>query len=389
MTPPTGGVGPRTLVVKIGSSSVTTASGRVDTEAIDKLAEEVAWARSAGNRVVVVTSGAIAAGRTSLAPTRARPTDLATLQALSAVGQHQLMRVWSDALGRHGLTVGQVLLAPLDFVHRSQYLHARQTLARLLELGVVPVVNENDAVADEEIRFGDNDRLAALVAHLVGAQLLVLLTDTAGLFTEDPRHTGGASLIEEVVEIDHELERIAGGPGSAVGSGGMGSKLAAAKIAAWSGVEAVIADAADPVCSAPSPGRCPGWAPGSGPMTAACPPASCGSPSQSAPPGPSSSMRVPVGHSWRGAAPCCLPGCSRAGVGSLWTTPSRSPGRTGPSSPRAWSASRPPRWRPGRAGNPTISPRTSRPRWSTATTWWYSNSGSRAGARSPEARELR
>ena len=108
---------------------------------------------------------------------------------MAAVGQHQLMRVWSDALAGHGLIAGQVLLAPLDFVHRSQYLHARQTLGRLLELGVVPVVNENDAVADEEIRFGDNDRLAALVAHLVGADLLVLLTDTAGLLTGDPRRT--------------------------------------------------------------------------------------------------------------------------------------------------------------------------------------------------------
>ena len=236
----------RTLVVKIGSSSVTTAAGRVDDGAIDKLAAEVAGARSAGTRVVVVTSGAITAGWASLAPGQPRPSDPATLQAVSAVGQHRLMRVWSDALEGYGLPAGQVLLAPLDFVHRSQYLHARQTLNRLLELGVVPVVNENDAVADEEIRFGDNDRLAALVAHLVGADLLVLLTDTAGLLTEDPRHTGGGSLIEEVVEIDHELERIAGGPGSVVGSGGMGSKLAAAKIAVWSGVEAVIADASRP-----------------------------------------------------------------------------------------------------------------------------------------------
>jgi glutamate 5-kinase len=168
------------------------------------------------------------------------------------------MRVWSDALSRHGLLAGQVLLAPLDFVHRSQYLHARQTLALLLELGVVPVVNENDAVADEEIRFGDNDRLAALVAHLVRAELLVLLTDTAGLFTGDPRHTTGASLIEEVVEIDQELERMAGGPGSAVGSGGMASKLAAAKIAAWSGVEAVIADASRPGVLAQVVGSVPG-----------------------------------------------------------------------------------------------------------------------------------
>ena len=237
---------PRTLVVKIGSSSVTTASGRVDTAAIEKVATEVADARANGHRVVVVTSGAITAGWTALAPTRPRPSDLATLQAVAAVGQHVLMGVWSDAFQSHGLTIGQVLLAPLDFVHRSQYLHARQTLARLLDLGVVPVVNENDAVADEEIRFGDNDRLAALVAHLVGAQLLVLLTDTAGLLTEDPRQTSGGSLIEEVIEIDHELERIAGGPSSAVGSGGMGSKLAAAKMAVWSGVEAVIADAARP-----------------------------------------------------------------------------------------------------------------------------------------------
>ena len=247
-TPRTAAPGSRTVVVKIGSSSVTTGSGRVDDRAIDKLRM----------RVVVVTSGAIAAGWTSLAPDKPRPSDPATLQAVAAVGQHRLMQVWSDALERRDLLAGQVLLAPLDFVHRSQYLHARQTLARLLDLGVVPVVNENDAVADEEIRFGDNDRLAALVAHLVGAELLVLLTDTAGLLTEDPRRTGGGSLIEEVVEIDHELERIAGGPGSEVGSGGMGSKLAAAKIAVWSGVEAVIADASRPGVLADVTGSSPG-----------------------------------------------------------------------------------------------------------------------------------
>jgi glutamate 5-kinase len=222
-----------TVVVKIGSSSVTSGSGRVAVGAIEKLAGEVATVRASGRRVVVVTSGASAAGWSALAPDERRPSDLATLQAVAAVGQHRLMQVWSDSLERHGLMAGQVLLAPLDFVHRSQYLHARQTLTRLLELGVVPVVNENDAVADEEI-------------HLVGAEVLVLLTDTAGLLTEDPRRTDAGSLIEEVVEIDHELERIAGGPGTAVGSGGMGSKLAAAKIAVWSGVEAVIADASRP-----------------------------------------------------------------------------------------------------------------------------------------------
>jgi glutamate 5-kinase len=136
-----------------------------------------------------------------------------------------------------------VLLAPLDFVHRQQYLHARQTIRRLLDLGVVPVINENDAIADDEIRFGDNDRLAALVAHLIGADVLVMLTDTPGLYTADPRLDASASLIEEIVEVDHELERGAGGAGSVHGSGGMASKLAAAKIAAWSGVRAVIASA--------------------------------------------------------------------------------------------------------------------------------------------------
>ena len=236
----------RTLVVKVGSSSVTTPSGGVDEAAIEKVASEVAGLRARGERVVVVSSGAIAAGWSALAPERPRTADLATLQAVAAVGQHRLMQVWSDAFGRRGLAAGQVLLAPLDFVHRSQYLHARRTLGRLMELGVVPVVNENDAIADEEIRFGDNDRLAALVAHLVRADLLVLLTDTAGLLTEDPGRSATGSLIEEVVEIDHELERIAGGPGTAIGSGGMGSKLAAAKIAVWSGIEAVIADAARP-----------------------------------------------------------------------------------------------------------------------------------------------
>ena len=120
--------------------------------------------------MVVVTSGAIAAGWSALGQGERRPTDPAVLQAVSAVGQHRLMRTWDDGLAPHGLLAGQVLLAPLDFVHRQQYLHARGTLGHLLDLGVVPVVNENDAVADEEIRFGDNDRLAALVAHLVGAR---------------------------------------------------------------------------------------------------------------------------------------------------------------------------------------------------------------------------
>jgi glutamate 5-kinase len=226
-------------VVKVGSSSVSS-------ETVSRLCGELAAAHAAGHTVVVVTSGAISAGWDALDRGKQRPSDPAVLQAVSAVGQHRLMRMWQDGFDPHALLAGQVLLAPLDFVHRTQYLHARGTLRHLVDLGVIPVINENDAVADEEIRFGDNDRLAALVAHLVGAQLLILLTDAPGLLTADPRRDTDASLIEEVVEIDQQLEHLAGGPGSPMGSGGMASKLAAAKIATWSGVQTVIADAARP-----------------------------------------------------------------------------------------------------------------------------------------------
>ena len=164
---------------------------------------------------MLVTSGAIAAGLPALGYTDGdRPRDAVTLQAASAVGQTRLIRVYESALAAHGLVGGQVLLAPLDFTIRQQYLHARATLGRLLDLGVVPVVNENDAIADDEIRFGDNDRLAALVAHLLAADLLVLLTDAPGLLTADPRLDSSASLIEEIVEVDHSLESLAGGTGS-------------------------------------------------------------------------------------------------------------------------------------------------------------------------------
>jgi glutamate 5-kinase len=231
------------VVVKVGTSSITTDDGHIDPAAVGKLCTEIAAQRELGHRVVAVTSGAISAGLPLFGYKAERPRDSVTLQAISAVGQTRLMRVYEAALAEHGLLAGQVLLAPLDFMVRDQYLHARSTLARLLELGVVPVVNENDAIADDEIRFGDNDRLAALVAHLVAADVLVLLTDAPGLLTADPRLDATASLIEEIVEVDQSLERMAAGTGSIRGSGGMASKLAAAKIAAWSGVRAVIAQA--------------------------------------------------------------------------------------------------------------------------------------------------
>jgi glutamate 5-kinase len=232
-------------VVKVGTSSITTTTGELDDAAVLKLCGDVAAARGEGHEVVLVCSGAIAAGLPALG-FDARPSDVGMLQAIAAVGQPRLMERIGAILDQHDLVAGQVLLTPHDFVQRSQYLHARETLQRLLALGVVPVVNENDTIADDEIRYGDNDRLAALVSHLVAADLLVLLTDTPGLFTADPRLDAEASLIEEIAEVDAALESVAGGSGTPRGSGGMASKLAAAKIAAWSGVRAVIAAADAP-----------------------------------------------------------------------------------------------------------------------------------------------
>ena len=196
--------------------------------------------------MVVVTSGAIAAGLPALGLSGRRPTRIPTLQAVSAVGQSRLMRVYDETLGRHGLIGGQVLLAYYDFIHREQHNQAQETLRELFTLGVVPVINENDAVADDEIRYGDNDRLAALVANMVGADLLVMLTDAPGLLSANPRRDSSGSLINEILEVDQEYERLAGGPGTVRGTGGMFSKLLAAKIAAWSGVRVVIAAATRP-----------------------------------------------------------------------------------------------------------------------------------------------
>jgi glutamate 5-kinase len=234
----------RVVVVKLGSTSVTRNDGSPDVALLGSLASQFARLRSSGTRIVVVSSGAVAAGLSTLGQLT-RPSDMAALQAASAVGQPTVVRAWQDALGAHGIHVGQVLLDPADLFSRRQYLLARRTFAALFELGAIPVVNENDAVADEEIRFGDNDRLAALVAVLVAASRLVLLTDTPGLFTADPATSEAATLIDEVTEIDHELEAAAGGSSSGIGTGGMASKLAAARLATWSGIETVIADARD------------------------------------------------------------------------------------------------------------------------------------------------
>ena len=228
------------VVVKVGSSSLTTPDGRIDGDRVDTLADALASERASGRTVVLVSSGAIAAGFGPLGRTT-RPRDLATLQAAASVGQGLLVHRYAEAFGRHGLTVGQILLTADDVVRRAHYVNARRTLDRLLALGVLPVVNENDTVATDEIRFGDNDRLAALVAHLVRADLLLLLSDVDGLYDADPRRPG-ARRIDEVTgaaDLDGIELRTAG----ARGTGGMATKVEAARLAAASGIPAVVGDA--------------------------------------------------------------------------------------------------------------------------------------------------
>ncbi len=233
------------VVAKIGTSSLTNQLGVIDAQVIDSLCDQLAALRAAGHEVLLVSSGAVSAGVAALGLT-ARPSDVVTLQAISAAGQSRLMETYNHSLNRHGLVAAQVLLVPHDFVDRRQYLHARQTLIRLLELGCIPIVNENDAIASDEIRYGDNDRIAALVAHNVAADVLVLLTDTPGLFTSDPRLDATATLVEVVAADDPLLSVAATSSSDTRGSGGMASKLSAARMASWSGVRAVIANASRP-----------------------------------------------------------------------------------------------------------------------------------------------
>ncbi len=233
------------VVAKVGTSSLTDASGAIQQHVIASLCDQLAALCKQGHEVIFVSSGAISAGVAALG-LPARPTDVLTLQALAAAGQPRLMQEYTRELERHSLVAAQVLLVPHDFANRKQYLHARQTLVRMLELGCVPIVNENDTVASDEIRYGDNDRIAALVAHNVSADMLVLLTDMAGLYNVDPRTNPEAELIAHVAADDPLLAVSAGATGSNRGSGGMASKLWAARLASWSGVRAVIAEALRP-----------------------------------------------------------------------------------------------------------------------------------------------
>jgi glutamate 5-kinase len=224
------------IVVKVGTGTLTRADGRFDPDNCARLAAELAGV-GRGRRVVVVSSGAIAVGaeKLSLTRTRGKPWDIPTKQACAAVGQHDLVAAWGRAFAPHGLTVAQVLLTADDLASRKRFLNARRTFARLLELGVVPIVNENDTVAVEEIKVGDNDSLAGLVAGCVEADLVAMLTDVEGLFDRAPS-APGAALIHEVPRITADVERIAGGAGTLRSVGGMATKVKAAKRLAAQGV---------------------------------------------------------------------------------------------------------------------------------------------------------
>ncbi len=235
----------RRLVVKVGSSSLTNDDGILDLARLGDLSDALAARRLAGHEVVLVSSGAIAAGIVPLGLS-SRPRDLATQQAAASVGQGALVAAYTTAFRRHGLSVGQVLLAASDLTRSGHYVNARRAIARLLRLGVVPVVNENDAVATDEIRFGDNDRLAALVAHLVSAQALVLLTDTDALYDRPPSEPG-SQRIRDVSSWSQMAAVRVRGSSTKIGTGGMVTKVEAARIATGAGVPTLLASARDVV----------------------------------------------------------------------------------------------------------------------------------------------
>lgn len=234
------------VVVKVGTSTLTHASGRIDLAYIAGLIDQIARIREQGTQVVLVSSGAITAGLEALGLASERPDDMATLQAAAAIGQVELARQYAYCAANHNIETGQVLLTRHDTSNRIAYLHARNTILRLLELGALPIVNENDTVAIDEIKFGDNDTLAATVATLIGADLVIMLSDIEGLYTADPRKDEDAKLLEHVGRFTSELVASAGGVGSKSGSGGMATKVEAARVLMRAGVPTVIAEGHKP-----------------------------------------------------------------------------------------------------------------------------------------------
>ena len=230
----------RRLIVKVGSSLVTNDGKGLDESAIAKWAEQIARLRALGKEVVLVSSGAIAEGMQRLGFEK-RPTGVHELQACAAVGQMGLAQIYESSFRKFGLGTAQGLLTHADLADRERYLNARSTLFTLLRLGVVPIINENDTVVTDEIKFGDNDTLGALVANLIEGDALIILTDQQGLYSADPRKDPQAEFVHEAVAGDPALEKMAGGAGSSIGRGGMLTKVLAARRAATSGAHTVIA----------------------------------------------------------------------------------------------------------------------------------------------------
>jgi glutamate 5-kinase len=228
------------LVVKIGTNTLTGGEDRLSRPAMKGMAQQIALLVREGHQVALVSSGAIVAGRQALEIAR-DGRDIPFKQVLAAVGQARLMQIWDELFSQEDLVVAQTLLTRADLADRQGYLNARNTLLALMERQVVPIVNENDVVATEEIKIGDNDNLSALVANLIDADLLILLTDQQGLYTADPRRTAGATLISEVAAISEEIMALAAGAGTTRGTGGMATKIQAARLATESGVTVLVA----------------------------------------------------------------------------------------------------------------------------------------------------
>jgi len=233
------------IVVKVGSSLVTNNGEGLDHAAIARWAEQMATLLTAGHEVLMVSSGAIAEGMQRLGWTK-RPHEIHQLQAAAAVGQMGLVQVYESCFARFNLRSAQILLTNSDLANAERNANAKATLDTLLQLGVVPIINENDTVVTDEIKFGDNDNLAALVANLIHADLLVILTDQGGLYTADPRQNPDATLLTEAIAGDPALEKMAGGAGSELSKGGMLTKVLAAKLARQTGTTTVIASGHEP-----------------------------------------------------------------------------------------------------------------------------------------------
>src|SRR5947207_5180812 len=269
MTPAETLAGARRLIVKIGSALLVAESGEIRRQWLAALADDVARCRSRGQEVILVSSGAIAVGRRHLGLT-GPALKLEEKQAAAATGQIRLAHAYQAALARHGITVAQILLTPDDTEERRRHLNARATLNQLLALGAVPVINENDTVATAEIRFGDNDRLAARVAQMMSADTLVLLSDIDGLYTADPRRDPEARLVAEITEITPAIEAMAGEAPPGYSSGGMVTKLAAGRLAIAAGCRMAIADGRrmNPLAALAEGAPCSWFLPLAGPLTA-------------------------------------------------------------------------------------------------------------------------